>query len=122
MVLECSHIHPLLWPPSLATSLPHRVLSAGSMCLHWLPVSAPSTYLDEYFFKSLVVGLSYSFSGSSGCFFVLRLVVLLLGGSVRCGEACLPTPPSWQEVSIFSKNHSNYFILLYVCFMFCMYF
>ena len=57
-------LHMNVGPPTplattTATSLPHCVLSAGSMCLHWLPVSAPPTYLDEYFFK-LVVGLSYS--------------------------------------------------------------
>ena len=79
--------------PPAATLL--RVLSTR------LPISAPSTGLDEYyFFNSLVVGLPYS---SIFCqfwlFFVFKFVVVLLL-VVRGGTVCLPTPPSWPEVLI----------------------
>ena len=77
--------------PSAATLL--QVLSTK------LPMSAPPTSLDEcFFFNSLVVRLPYS---SIFCqfllFFVFKFVVLLL--VVRGGTVCLPTPPSWLELS-----------------------
>ena len=65
-----------------------------------LPISAPPTSLDEcFFFNSLVVRLPYS---SIFCqfwlVFVFKFVVVLLL-VLRRGTVCLPTPPSWAEVS-----------------------
>ena len=93
----------LMWGCSLCQLPPHltsppaatlpRVLSIQ------LPVSVPPTGLGEcFFFNFLIVGLPYS---SIFCqfwlFFVLKFVILLL--VVRGGTVCLPTPPSWPEVS-----------------------
>ena len=63
-----------------------------------LPVSTPTTVLDECFFLFvLVVGLPYSLLFQQfQLFFVFKFVVLLM--VVRGGTVCLSTPPSWQEV------------------------
>ena len=67
--------------------------------LPWLPGSTPPTHLDEYFFfKSLVVGLSYSsIFWQFWLYFVLRLVVNLFM-VVQGGKACPPAPLFWLEV------------------------
>ena len=68
----------------------------------WLPISAPPTRLDEYFFFiSLVVGLPYS---SIFCQFWLFFVFkLLLSFFWLCEEAgCLPMPSSGPEVQHFT--------------------
>ena len=64
-----------------------------------LPVSAPSTGLDEcFFFYSLVVRLPYSsIFWQLWLFFVCNFVVVLLL-VVRGGTVCLPMSPSWPEV------------------------
>ena len=87
------YLHSNVGPPSPPAAALLRVLSAR------LPVSIPPASLDECFlFNSLVVGLPYS---SIFCqfwlFFVFKFVVVLL--VVRGGAVCLPTPPSWLEVS-----------------------
>ena len=67
--------------------------------LPWLPVSAPPTSFNEYFFfNSLVVRLPCSLIfWHFWLFFVFKFVVVLLV-VVRGGKAYLPMPPSWPEV------------------------
>ena len=64
----------------------------------WLPIFAPPTSLDEYFFfNSLVVRLLYSWVFCQFLlFFVFKFVVVLLL-AVRGGTMYLPTPPSLLE-------------------------
>ena len=89
-----SHVN--VGPPIALAALPppHCIFSAP------VPISTPPTCLYEYgSFKSLVVGLPYSLIfWQFWVIFVLRLVVILLM-VVQGGEACLPMPPSWPEVS-----------------------
>ena len=78
-------------PSPPADTLPH-ILSAH------LIVSTPPTSLNECFFNSLVVRLhTVQFSGSSGCFLFLKLLLFFFW---LCEEAqcILPTSPSWLEV------------------------
>ena len=88
---DCLFCHP---PPPLPHC--HHTVSCPSQ----LPISAPSTHLDEYFFfKSLVVRLpSSSMFWQFWLFFVLRLVEILFV-AVREGEACLHIPLPWLDVS-----------------------
>ena len=65
-----------------------------------MPISTPPTSLDECFlFNSLDVGLPYSLIFCEfWLFFGFKfgvVLVLVVGG----GRVCLPTPPSWPEVS-----------------------
>ena len=86
--------HPVLQPPPCCVS-----------SLPQLPVSAPSTSLDEcFFFNSLVVGLPYSsiFWLSWLCFvfkFVVVIVFVVPGGKVY-----LSTLPSWPAVVLSLKR------------------
>ena len=87
--------HP--WPTSVLQPLP--------CCKSFpprLPISALPTDLDEcFFFKSLVVGLTYSLIfWQFWLFFVFKFVVLLL--VVQGGKVYLPMSPSWPEVQILS--------------------
>ena len=88
------YLHTNVGPPGpLATAL-LQVLSAK------LTVSTPLTSLDEYFFFNfLVVRLPYSsIFWQFWLFFVFKFAIVLLL-VVRRGTVCLPTPPSWPEVS-----------------------
>ena len=84
--------HTWMWdcPICHHLSMSHCILNSP---IPWL---CPSC-LDEYgFFKSVAVGIPYSsISGSSGCFFVLSLAVILV--FVQRGEVCQPMPASWLE-------------------------
>ena len=93
--------------PNLVLQPPHRHTSSPPQ----LPVSIPSTGLDEcFFFNSLVVGLPHS---SIFCqfrvFFVFKFVVVLLL-VVWGGIVWPPVPPSWPEVPLW------YFFYLEVLF------
>ena len=89
------YLHANVGPPSPPAAALTWVLSA------WLPISAPPTVLDEcFFFKSLVVRLSYSLVfWQFWLVFVFKFVVLLL--VVWGGTVYLPTPPSRPEVPFF---------------------
>ena len=109
--------------PSWFLSATHECRTARSTGLHCkssvlgLPVSILPSHLDECFFNSLIVGLSYCvIFWQFWFFFGFRLAVILLI-FVREGEACLPTSPSWPEVPLFtflmeSFNKEKYLILL----------
>ena len=89
--------------PPTATSLGLPAAALLRVLSTRLPISSPRTSLDEcVFFISLVVRLPYS---SIFCqfwlFFVFKFVVVFLL-VVQGGTVCLPTPPSWPEVSYFS--------------------
>ena len=88
---------PLAAATAASFPLPHHCHSVSSP--PWLPISAPPTHLDEYFFfKSLVVRFIYSLIfWQSLLFFVLKLVFIILM-VVQGGKVCLPMPPSWPEV------------------------
>ena len=80
---------------------PHLPIPPAATFLHvllpWLPMSAPPTSLDECFFHSLVVGLSYSsifWQFWLLCIFKFVVILLLV---VRGSKTYLPTPPSWLE-------------------------
>ena len=90
-------------PGPLANASPSLVLQPPPCCKSsppQLPISAPPTGLDECFvFISLVVILPYSSIFCQFClFFVFKFVVILLL-VVQGATVCLPTPPSWPEVS-----------------------
>ena len=72
-------------PPCCKSCLPGCL--SPLLLLVWVHVSSLSPWLLDFH--------TVRFSVSSGCF--LFFVVLLL--VVRGGTVCLPTPPSWPEVS-----------------------
>ena len=73
----------------------HQLLPCRESSPTWLPISSPSTSLDEcFFFNSLVFGLPWSLIfWQFWLVFVFKLVVILLL-FVWGSEACLPMPPS----------------------------
>ena len=96
------YLHSNVRLPSLqATALPCPPAAALPPVLSTpLPISAPSTGLDEcFFFNSLVVRLPYN---SVFCqfwlFFLFKFVVVDLLLVVQVGTVCPPMPPSWPEV------------------------
>ena len=95
------YLHANVGPPGSqsSTSLDPPAATLPQVLSAWLSVSTPPTGLDEcFFFNFLVVGLPYSLIfWQFWLFFVFKFVVLLL--VVRGGTVCLPTPPSWPEVS-----------------------
>ena len=77
-------------PPCLVSSLP------------WLPVSTPSTRLNEcFFFDSLVARLLYSLIFWQFWLFSVFTFVVVLLFVVRGGKVYLPVPPSWPDGWIF---------------------
>ena len=87
----------------LLPHLPQSVsISSCELSLPWLPISAPPTGLDEYFFfNSLPVRFPYSsIFWQFWLFSVLKFVVVLLL-AVRGSTVCLPMRPSWPEVLSF---------------------
>ena len=88
---------------SICRCLAHPTLQLLPYCtssLPWLTVSSPPTSLNEcFFFNSLVVGLPHSligtiwirFSGSSGCFLFLNLLLSFfwLCEEAKCIYLCL---------------------------------
>ena len=87
-----------------ATTLPALVLQpppCHASSLPWLPVSTPSTSMDDcFFFNSLVVRLPYSsIFWQFQLFLVFKFVVVFLL-VVQGGRVYLPTPPSWPQVLI----------------------
>ena len=92
-------------PVSQPQPCPHGPLLCCMSSLPWLPVSAPPTGLDEYFFNFLAVGLPCSlFFWQYWLFFVFKLVVILLL-VVQGREMFLPMPPSWPELPHSSLFH-----------------
>ena len=86
-------------PPGTASPAQSSSHSCHTSSLPQLPVSTPPTSLDEWFFNSLVVRLTYSLIfWQFWLFFVFKFVVVLLL-VVQGGKVYLPTPPSWPEVS-----------------------
>ena len=85
------------WPSPPVPASPAQ--SAGLPCVFsaLLPISTPSTSMDECFFNSWVVGLPWSLIfWQFWLFFVFKLVVILLL-VVQGSEVFLPMPPSWLE-------------------------
>ena len=82
----------------------------------WLPVSAPPTSLDEYFFfNSTVVELLYSLIfWQFWLFFVFKSVVVLLL-VVWGNQAYLPTPPSWPEVQYWTLEELVGYLKEFFC-------
>ena len=92
----------LLSPP--ATTLPHPLhpgCPSSPLLPVWMNVCSLNPWLSDFH--------TVQFSGSSGCFFLFKLVVILpLVG--QGSEAYLPTPPSCPEVQ------NIIFYLIYVSF------
>ena len=89
LTASCSFAHPA---PQSATSLRLPAAALPRVLSTWLPVSAPPTGLDEYFFFiSLVVGLPYSsFSCQFWLFFVFKLLSFFwLCKEAQCVYLCL---------------------------------
>ena len=85
-------------PPAAASpTLSSSCCPASSLGpLHPAAISTPPTALDECFFNSLFVRLSYSLIfWLFWLFFVFKFVVVLLL-VVQGGTVCLPAPSSWH--------------------------
>ena len=72
-----------------ATSPLHPAAQSPPLLLVWINVSSLTPWLSDFH--------TVQFSGSSGCCFVFKFVVVLLL-FVRGGTVHLPTPLSWVEV------------------------
>ena len=73
------------------------------------PISAVSALSDKCdFFKSLVVGLPYRSIFWWFGYYLFWGLVVILSVVIVGGNACLPMPPSWSEVSrlhFLTKSH-----------------
>ena len=97
-----------MWDQPVCQLLPRPIwcLAVGPLCPSFpsppqLPISAPTTGLEEcFFFNSSVVGLPYSsILWQFWLFFVFILVVVLLL-VVQGSKACLLTPPPWPIINV----------------------
>ena len=86
-------IHTQMWD-----FLVHQPLPCCESSPPHLPVCAPPTSLDEYFFNSLVVKLPYSSIFWQFWLFLVFKFVVVLPLVVQAGKVYLSMPPSWPEV------------------------